>query len=804
MHPRPTIKALTFDGQTSWTVFKTQFNVVSSTNRWMDFVKASQLVASLRGAAAEVLQGIPADNLTDLTTIENALESRFGDSHLMQFYRTELKTRRQKPGESLQELVANVERLMSLAYSECPLDVRKSLAAQYFVDAIRDEDTQHSTRLMDSKDLKSFLTCSMKYEAERTVSKTSRHVRSIETEDHMSGERDDKFELFFNRLEKLLNSSVAGKKNTPRRNSKVTCWKCNKKGIYVADVTDPCNLGLDFLQKFNFTVDLDKNDIRTGGEEIPLFVACVQHSKSCSILAKKRNIIPAKLECLIQGVPEVPEQFRYAVTDFPSQVSQKGVLVVAALVVLKREAIPVRVLNLNNKSKVLDKGAVIATCEPVVDIVAHPQEFSGKQHLPSTLDNLEILDEEQGTAVGKLLKEFQNLFTNCDADVGRCNMTQHRINTGDHPPIKQYPRRLPLARKEEADHLVKEMVDNGIIEESSSPWASPIMLVEKKDGSTRFCVDYRKLNEITKKDSYTLPRIDDTLDALNGSQWFTTLDLKSGYWQVDIRPEDREKTAFTTGQGLWQFKVMPFGLCNAPATFERLMETVLLGLSTEACLVIPEATKSQPKVKSQEMQVFPKGGYLSRTRYYSRRSKTHPEKIKAVVDWPRSETVYDLRSFLGPCTYYRSFVKNVFTIAKLLHKLTEAKSNFNWTEECEKSFNSLKQALTSSSILTYPRTDEDFILDTDASNEGIGAVLSQNIGNEERVIAYFSKSLGKPERNYCITRKELLVIVKSIEYFHHYLNGQKFLLRTDHASLRWLLNFKEPEGQIARWIQRFQ
>ncbi|GBL72307.1 Transposon Ty3-I Gag-Pol polyprotein [Araneus ventricosus] len=127
-------------------------------------------------------------------------------------------------------------------------------------------------------------------------------------------------------------------------------------------------------------------------------------------------------------------------------------------------------------------------------------------------------------------------------------MTQHRINTGDHPPIKQYPRCLPLARKEEADHLVEEMVDNGIIEESSDPWASLIVLVKKKGGSTQFCVDYRKLNKITKKDSYPLPQIDDTLDALNGSQWFMALDLKSGYWQVETRPKDREKTAFTTGK----------------------------------------------------------------------------------------------------------------------------------------------------------------------------------------------------------------------------------------------------------------
>ncbi|GBN30438.1 hypothetical protein AVEN_105882-1 [Araneus ventricosus] len=230
MHPRPTVKPLTFDGLTSWTVFKTQLDVVSSTNGWTDSVKASQLVASLRGSEAEVLQGIPADKLTDLTTIEKALESRFGDSHLTQFYRTELKTRRLKPGESLQELAPDVERLMSLAYAECPLDVRESLAAQYFVDAIRDEDTQHSTRLMDAKDLKSSLTYSMKYEAARAVSKKSRHVRSIETEDHMSREKDDKFEFFFNRLENVLNSSVAGKKNTLRGNSNVTFWKCNKKG----------------------------------------------------------------------------------------------------------------------------------------------------------------------------------------------------------------------------------------------------------------------------------------------------------------------------------------------------------------------------------------------------------------------------------------------------------------------------------------------------------------------------------------------------------------------------------------------
>ncbi|GBL98487.1 Retrovirus-related Pol polyprotein from transposon 297 [Araneus ventricosus] len=240
---------------------------------------------------------------------------------------------------------------------------------------------------------------------------------------------------------------------------------------------------------------------------------------------------------------------------------------------------------------------------------------------------------------------------------------------------------------------------------------------------------------------------------------------------------------------------MPFGLCNAPATFERLMETVLRGLSSEACVVylddiiivgrtfeehlnnlhkvFQRLQKANLKLSPKKCMVFQKEvTYLGHV-ISAEGVKTHQGKIRAVVYWPRPETVHDLRSFLGLCTYYRRFVKNFSTIARPLHKLTEAKSNFSWTEECEKSFNSLKQALTSSPILTYPQTDKDFILDTDASNEGIGAVLSQNIGNEE-------------------------------QHFHHYLYGQKFLLRTDHASLRWLLNFKEPEGQIARWIQILQ
>ncbi|CAK9799160.1 Retrovirus-related Pol polyprotein from transposon 297 [Anthophora plagiata] len=370
------------------------------------------------------------------------------------------------------------------------------------------------------------------------------------------------------------------------------------------------------------------------------------------------------------------------------------------------------------------------------------------------------------------------------------------------------------------------MESQGVIEKSESPWSSPIVLVKKKDGSTRFCVDYRRLNSITKKDSYPLPRIEDTLDALVGSSWFSTVDLQSGYWQISMEEADREKTAFCVGSGLWQFKVMPFGLCNAPATFERLMESVLRGLNWKVCLVYLDDVIIFGGHFAEELarlrQVFSRlrrAGLLMSPRkcsFFCRQVrylghivtetgvKTDPEKVKAITEWPVPRNVTELRSFLGLCSYYRKFVRNFAGIAAPLHRLTEGKIGFSWSQECQGAFRELKGRLTAAPVLVYPDSGKDFILDTDASNFAIGAVLSQEQGSQEKVVAYFSKSLGRAERNYCVTRRELLAVVKAIAHFHHYLYGRKFLVRTDHAALGWLLSFKNPEGQVARWLERLQ
>ena len=276
------------------------------------------------------------------------------------------------------------------------------------------------------------------------------------------------------------------------------------------------------------------------------------------------------------------------------------------------DIIPLRVLNLTDYPYTLYKDTVAAMCEPV-DLVEAPhiwknnvaffQERDKGSSLTNALDDdgetpsvpehlsdlfqrsSHLLALDERSQLAQLLTDFADVFAVSSDDLGHTSLVTHQISTGSSLPIRQPARRLPLHKRAEADILLKNMLKKGVIEPSSSPWTSPIVLVKKKDGSTRFCVDYRKLNEVTVKDSYPLPRIDDCLDALAGCRWFSTLDLCSGYWPVAMSEEGKPKTAFSTGSGLYQLTVMSFGLCNAPVTFERLMEKVLSGIPWEVFLL---------------------------------------------------------------------------------------------------------------------------------------------------------------------------------------------------------------------------
>ena len=344
----------------------------------------------------------------------------------------------------------------------------------------------------------------------------------------------------------------------------------------------------------------------------------------------------------------------------------------------------------------------------------------------------------------------------------------------------------------------------------------------QKDGTTRFCVDYWKLNNATVKDAYPLPRIDDSLGQLSGVKYYSTLNLISGYWQVEVSEKDLPKTAFATKKGLYCFKVMPFGLCNAPATFERLMELVLRGLQWQICLVylddiivvgktvddmianlthvFDRLLAAGLKLKARKCTLFAtEAEYLGHV-VSEQGISTHPDKIAAVQNWQTPTNVTELRSFVGFCSYYRRFVKNFALIAKPLHDLTKKGTNFVWSDQCQTSFDNLRKELSTTPVLAHPDFKERFILDTDASQYAIGAVLSQVKNGVERPIAFASRSLSKSERKYCVTRKELLAVVHFIKYFRHYLYGRQFTVRTDHSALKWLINFKDPEGQLARWM----
>ena len=370
--------------------------------------------------------------------------------------------------------------------------------------------------------------------------------------------------------------------------------------------------------------------------------------------------------------------------------------------------------------------------------------------------------------------------------LGRTSVVKHHIHTGNSAPIKQRPWREPLGMKNVVKEELDKMTKQGVIEPSSSAWASPIVLVKKKDGSIRFCVDYRKLNSITTKNAYSLPRIEDNLDALKGAKFFSTLDLVSGYWQVEMAPEDKEKTTFCTKYGLFQFKVMPFGLSNAPGTFERLMETVLRGMQWERAvlylddiIVFSDSVEEHLKRLEEILQRLRAANLMlkpSKCHFFKRQVEflghivsqdgvsTDPHKVEAVKEWPIPRRVRDVRAFLGLTGYYRRFIQNYGEIAKPLHELTEKNTEFVWTTEREQAFQKLKSSLTTAPILGYPSAEEDdvFLLDTDASNCHIGAVLSQRQGEEEKVIAYGSKVLSKSEQNYCVTRRELLAVVHFI------------------------------------------
>ena len=396
----------------------------------------------------------------------------------------------------------------------------------------------------------------------------------------------------------------------------------------------------------------------------------------------------------------------------------------------------------------------------------------------------EYRTEEEQEDIVKLLAKYSQAFSKHEPELGRTNLIEYTIDTCDSKAIKLLPRRVPMAFAGEEQKVVSEKYEQGIIHKSNSPWSSPLVLMVKENGKLRPCVDYRLLNGVTVKDAFILPRIQDCLDTVRGSTLFSIFDLTSGYHQIPVKREDVPKTAFVTKYGLFEFLAMPFGACNGPKTCQRLMELVLNGLQWQSCLiylhdvivfsdnfndhmkrletVLDRMSKAGLKLKPEKCQLSRKEVTFLGHVVSEKGVQPNRDNIAKLLAWPTPKTVTEVRQDLGMGGYYRRFIKDFSILVRPLTDLTKKSKAFTWTDECNKAFERLKLAFTSTEIMGFPKDEGEFYLDTDACNTAIGAVPGQFQDEQLRAITYGSRTLNKAERYYCITDKERLSLLYAI------------------------------------------
>lgn len=615
----------------------------------------------------------------------------------------------------------------------------------------------------------------------------------------------------------------------------------------VRDLVYHVVLGRDFCCLHATVLDDDAGVFRIQKQEIPLPTYDELWPKRARLFTCSTVVIPPRSEAFV----EVRVQSLDGAQAFDKDALWQGVIeptvrgasetwliprIVAT--VGEKSTVPVKIVNIGTEEVKLPVKTDVGTFHTIqhegeglyqvfdYDAVVHSTPSQNPEELTEMLKLEEAAVSEKGKCVlQRLIREYSDIFSQGEGDIGKTNLLKHNIQTGDAKPVKQRPRRIPLRLREEVEEQKQQMLKDGIIEESSSPWCSPIVLAKKKDGTFRFCVDLRAVNSVTQSLPHPLPRIDDALDSLTGARIFSTLDMASGYWQVELAEEDKEKTAFTTGRGLHHFKAMPFGLKNAGPTFQRLMELVLAGVDTKSCLVylddiiifgkteedhLENLETVFQKIRQAGMKLKPRKCLLARKEVVFLGHKVgregvqpDPANIAKVQNWPEPETSEDLKSFLGLVGYYGRFLEGYSDLVKPLREAADRKGSLTWSEEMRESFLLLKQRLTSQPILALPTFQGTFRLSTDASNSAVGSVLTEKIGDTERVIAYASRVLNKTERRWPAYDKELWAIVWSIRHFCQYLAGVYFEVFTDHKPLvnipQSITVESDATGRRGRW-----
>ena len=474
--------------------------------------------------------------------------------------------------------------------------------------------------------------------------------------------------------------------------------------------------------------------------------------------------------------------------------------------------------------------------EPEIARVCQVSKQGRCEELVSRLQIGKSCTKRQVSQIQELLCKYHEVFALTDSELGDTDIVTHSIDTGNAPPVRASPRRLPYVLRKELEKEMEALLETGCIEPSSSPYSSPLVLVWKKSGGLRVCVDYRAVNKDTVPDRYPIPRIDELMDMVGKrkAKIFSSLDLMKGYHQVQMEEGSKVKTAFTCHLGHYQYQRMPFGLTNAPATFQRLMGKLFGGQNWDFVFVyldnilvasqsmeehLSHLEKVAMRIQEAGLRLRPEKclfateriEYLGHT-LTSSGVQPNDQNVKAVTDFPTPSNLKEVRSFVGMANFYRRHIPKMATLSRPLTELLRHDKNtgkpvpFVWTDDCQKAFENIKEMLTSAPVLHAPEWDKEFFLWTDASLTGFGAVLEQTGTDGKRVpIAYASRMTTTAEKKYGVTELEVAALIYALEHFEVYLLGNQTTVYTDHKALvqSYLPYLKnQQKGMLARWYLR--